>query len=164
MKRVVLILLVFGVGLAQAEPVTWYLVDANFAGGGSASGSFDYDADTNVYSSVAVTSTSGNTFVGAEYRYGMLSSNYLPSATNVNFSPASQPVANEGALVMAFASALTNAGGVVDIVVGSSLSKEGLCVEAPLLPEQRLSCDGGGNVNWLRTFKEGFVSSAPNTE
>ena len=65
---------------------------------------------------------------------------------------------------MAFASALTNAGGVVDIVVGSSLSKEGICVEAPLLPEQRLSCDGGGNVNWLRTFKEGFVSSAPNTE
>jgi hypothetical protein len=164
MKSVFLILLVFSVGLAQAEPVTWYLVDANFAGGGSASGSFDYDADSNVYSRVAVTSTSSNTFVGAEYRYGMLSSNYLPSATNVNFSPASQPVANEGALVMAFESALTNAGGAVDIVVGGSLSKEGLCVEAPLLPEEKLSCDGGGNVNWLRTFKDGFVTSTLNSE
>ena len=164
MKRVLLMLLVFGAAVAKADPVTWYLVDANFSGGGSASGSFDYDADTNVYSSVAVTSTSGNTFAGAEYRYGMLSSNYLPSATNVNFSPASQPVANEGALVMAFVSALTNAGGVVNIVVGSSLSKEGLCVEAPLLPQQKLSCDGGGNVNWLRTFKEGFVTSSPNSE
>ena len=65
---------------------------------------------------------------------------------------------------MAFASALTNAGGAVDIVVGGSLSKEGLCVEAPLLPEEKLSCDGGGNVNWLRTFKDGFVTSTLNSE
>ena len=164
MKRVLLMLLVFGAAVAKADPVTWYLVDANFSGGGSASGSFDYDADTNVYSNVAVTTSGGNTFDGAEYSYGMLGSNYLPSATSVNFSPASQPVANEGALVMAFVSALTNAGGVVNIVVGSSLSKEGLCVEAPLLPQQKLSCDGGGNVNWLRTFKEGFATSSPNSE
>jgi hypothetical protein len=161
MNKLFAFLLIFSGALAQAEPVRWHLVDIKFADGGVASGSFDYDADTNTYSNVAVTSTSGDAFPGAEYRFGMLIAEFTPSATSVNFSPSAQPAHSEGEFALAFASALTNGGGTVAVATEGSLAKEGLCVEAPLLTEQKLSCNGGGFVNWLRIVTEGSVTSTP---
>jgi len=149
----------FGAGLAHAEPITWYLQGVTFADGATVSGSFDYDANTNVYSNVAVSSTSGSAFAGDDYSYGMLIAEFTPSATSVNFSPASQPVAKDGELMIDFLSALTNAGGTVEIATAGSLSKEGLCAEAPLIPKENLSCDGGGLVNWLRIIAQGSVTT-----
>lgn len=48
--------------VAQAMPVTWTLSGVTFAGGGTASGSFDFDADLDRYSNVAITTTAGGNF------------------------------------------------------------------------------------------------------
>lgn len=53
-------------GLGSAAPVLW-IVSGTFNDGGTASGSFIYDADTNVYSAINVTTTTGSTRSGALY-------------------------------------------------------------------------------------------------
>ncbi len=50
---------------AVAAPVKWTLVDVTFSDGGTASGSFMYDADTNVFSAVDITTISGTLVTGA---------------------------------------------------------------------------------------------------
>lgn len=50
-----------------ASPVTWQLLPAGFYGGGSLSGSFVYDADSNALSSVAVVSGADGDFGGSLY-------------------------------------------------------------------------------------------------
>ena len=54
MRTVLGVILLFVVGSAQAAVVTWTLNDVVFEDLGTATGSFDYDADTNVYSDVAI--------------------------------------------------------------------------------------------------------------
>jgi hypothetical protein len=52
---------------AQAAPVTWNLQNWTFDDGGTASGSFVFDASTGVYSDVSVLSTNGTVRTGANY-------------------------------------------------------------------------------------------------
>ena len=59
------VILLFVVGSAQAALVTWTLNDVIFDGG-SATGSFDYDANTDTYSNVNIT-TSTSFFFGSTY-------------------------------------------------------------------------------------------------
>ena len=42
---------------AYADPVLWTLSDAAFTNGGTATGSFVYDADTDVYSDINIVET-----------------------------------------------------------------------------------------------------------
>lgn len=51
---------------ANAAPVIWYLDAITRADGGSVSGSFTYDAVTNTYSAISITSTAGSSTVPAE--------------------------------------------------------------------------------------------------
>jgi hypothetical protein len=57
------------VGTASAVPVTWNLLQVQFQDGGTASGSFVYDADTNTYSNVNITTTAGSARPGATYAF-----------------------------------------------------------------------------------------------
>jgi hypothetical protein len=63
------ILLVFlcAPSIASADGITWDLVGVTLGGGGTASGSFVYDATTNTLSNVDITTSGGTAFTGATY-------------------------------------------------------------------------------------------------
>jgi hypothetical protein len=56
-------------GSVSAAPVTWTLQGVTFNDGGTASGSFVYDAQTNTYSAINITTTTGTTRTGASYAF-----------------------------------------------------------------------------------------------
>lgn len=92
---------------ATATPVTWYLDDVTFTGGGTASGQFTFDATTDTYSGISI-STSGGSLPAITYTgdFSALSSALSLDATN-----------NIAArfFFLGFASALTNGGGTVNL-------------------------------------------------
>ncbi len=47
---------------ADGVPVPWTLTDVTFSNGETASGSFDYNSVTNIFSSIDITTTAGNTY------------------------------------------------------------------------------------------------------
>lgn len=102
---------------ALAVPVEWSFSGVSRVDGGTVSGSFIYDADTNIYSSIAITTTGGtSTLPGASY------SGYDPDpaasdAEGVIFllTQGAPDVSGQNALFLSFP-ALTNAGGVITIL------------------------------------------------
>jgi hypothetical protein len=54
---------------ASATPIMWTLNDFEFNDGGSAIGSFVFDADTGVFSEVNITTTAGSTLSGDTYGF-----------------------------------------------------------------------------------------------
>jgi hypothetical protein len=103
---------------ADATHVLWVLGSASMNDGGTAAGSFVYEADTNTYSSINFTTTSGFALPGETYHdvtpgYGganlgvtMVHDASLPNLTGSTF------------LAIQFATPLTNAGGVVVVLYG----------------------------------------------
>jgi hypothetical protein len=67
MKNLIAIALMFTWGSASAIPVQWTLEDVVFADGGTASGSFVFDADTSTYSRTDIVTTSGSILQGQSY-------------------------------------------------------------------------------------------------
>ena len=61
-----LVALVFANG-AFASTVTWTLENVTFQDSGTAIGSFDFDADSNIYSNINISTTSGSSFGGTSY-------------------------------------------------------------------------------------------------
>ncbi len=53
--------------VASADGITWSLSGVTFDDGGTASGSFVYDAVTNTVSAVNIVTTAGTTFGGTTY-------------------------------------------------------------------------------------------------
>ena len=96
---------------AQATPIIWYLSNVTFTGGGMASGSFTYDASTNTYSAINI-STTGGSLPATTYTadsIGLASGLALTEGLNRNW-------------LLAFSSPLTNGGGT--IALNSVLSVE----------------------------------------
>lgn len=93
--------------VAQAIPVTWTLSGVTFTGGGTASGSFDFDASLNdetAYSNVSITTTTVGAFSGSSAYYG--------AGFNPNESRMFDPLNNDGHwLSLRFDTALTSFGG-----------------------------------------------------
>lgn len=54
---------------AQATPILWTINGMTFDDGGTGSGSFIYDADTNTYSNINITTTVGSVLPGDTYLY-----------------------------------------------------------------------------------------------
>ena len=100
---------------AKAVPVTWTLQDWTFNDGGSASGSFVYDADTNTFSDMFIATTNGSERTGAIYGETISGGNNAFSA--VPFAGFPSLVSSPNLVVM-FAEQLTNLGGVVDVFMG----------------------------------------------
>ena len=103
-----------------ADGITWTLSDVTFGDGGTASGSFVYDAPTNAFSSIDITTTSGSAFGGATYT--ALSGVFGSSGTGMLVG-ASGDLTNTDLLFLLFDAALTNSGGTV-LLVGVG---EGTC-------------------------------------
>lgn len=113
-------------GAAQAIPLTWNLVDVVFEDESTASGSFDYDADSNTFSNIYITTGAGNTYEDV---------NPYSSGNGGLISLVSEIPVVEGvtqALLFDLDGAMTNLGGTIDILPGSTgggpLSLEGTCV------------------------------------
>jgi hypothetical protein len=106
---------------AMATPVTWNLKNVVFTDGGTASGSFVFDADFvggGGYSNIAITTSTVGTF-GATYGSPNPATPgsaffFLPLAATPPFAA---DLTDTPLLVMSFASALTNSGGTLDILL-----------------------------------------------
>jgi hypothetical protein len=161
---------------SYAAPITWQLDNVTFASNqtsgtgpfdGTATGSFTYDASTNTYSNVNITTTGSGywgtdncgdsalcgTYIRATDLYSTL------SATSLQATPTASDPANAigyYGISMQFAgSGLTNAGGIVDLYTAGGTDGEGICATA--------ACDptGAGAVSAFRGFSGGSVSAVP---
>jgi hypothetical protein len=67
--RSIVALVIFAAGTVglSATPVLWTLQGVTLTDGGTASGSFVYDADTNTYSDLNITTTTGSARAGSTY-------------------------------------------------------------------------------------------------
>lgn len=67
--RSIVALAVFATGAVtvSAAPILWTLQGVTLSDGGTASGSFVYDADTNTYSDLDITTTTGSARAGTTY-------------------------------------------------------------------------------------------------
>jgi hypothetical protein len=118
-------------GTAVARPVQWTLANVTFSDGGTASGSFTYDADTNVFSAVDIVTISGTVVTGQTYAFtcncgpgeGAAVLFALAQASNTNLSGA--PF-----LWLPFAAPMTDAGGTIAINNANAGFNEGHCTGA----------------------------------
>jgi len=113
--------------IASADGVPWVLAGVTFDDGGTASGSFVYDAVTNTYSAINVTTTAGATLAGATYT--SLSDIVGSSSTGFLFGPNnSSDLTGASFLMWLFDAPLTNSGGIVQVSLPPpSDSIEALC-------------------------------------
>jgi hypothetical protein len=104
---------------AYAIPVEWSVDGLVRDDGGTVSGSFVYDADTNTYSAINITTTQGSSSLPGE-TYSGFSIPVAPSATFVLFERTQRTTTSpppdytdQNTLAFQFAPGLTNAGGSV---------------------------------------------------
>ncbi|MEQ8934244.1 MAG: VPLPA-CTERM sorting domain-containing protein [Amphiplicatus sp.] len=150
-----LIVVLAAIGLtvpANAAPVTWTLVNAVFEDGGTASGTFTYDADTNVYSAIDIVTTAGSIQNGAEYH--IAAPMFVHAATRFGAVPVPSPgLTGLTIFSITWASALTNAGGLVSILTADHASAEGVCLN--------FNCSSfNGYLGGARLFVSGYVTTS----
>lgn len=120
MKKLIVIVVVSIFSLAvNAAPVTWTLNDVHFDDGGTAVGSYDYDAVANIYSNVFITTTEGSIFSGSSYNDACNVSTCHPDF--IDSRPVFENVTGtyiERLLVFSLQGAMTNSGGVLQILAG----------------------------------------------
>jgi hypothetical protein len=102
--------------IRPADGVTWDLSGVTFSDGGTASGSFVYDAVTNTVSDVDITTTAGTAFGGATYTsvdpgYGPFSDQIVVVTDPSLLDFTSPPV-----LDLPFTGDLTNLGGTLGLI------------------------------------------------
>jgi len=100
---------------ASADGLTWTLTGVTFSDGGTASGSFDYDALTNTVSSVDITTTLGSSFGGATY--AAVDPGFGPSPSLIVFVtlPSLADYTGTPVLALDFGGFLTDLGGTVPV-------------------------------------------------
>ena len=143
------LILSIGATESRADPVEWTLVDATFDDGGTAFGSFVFDADTDTYSSLSITTTAGTSHGGDVYQdeQGVDSD----QSRLILLDKAVCDLQDQHVLSLFFTPRLTNAGGTVDLLVvtgATNGSRENLLE----------SCPGG--ATGIRGFTDGFVVSS----
>ena len=128
----------------QATPITWTLSGVTFDDGGTATGSFVFDADTGNYSNISIT-TAGGTIAGATYAAALAFS----GADDLDAVPAMLPdLTGSRVLILGLFAAMTNGGGTISIVAPNS--HEGLCDDS--------NCSGGPVHRWVSS---GVVTAIP---
>lgn len=145
------VMLLAGPMSANAMPITWNLQGVTFDDGGTASGSFVYDADTATYSSIDI-QTTGNlafTYTTAD----------LLGWAPFGFSITTSSFVGGGLLELLMVSDLTNAGGLIAIGQRGPFS-------TPFETTYIVNVLGGGvlpnfNSPPFREITTGFVTSVP---
>jgi hypothetical protein len=105
-------------GWANAVPVAWTLDNVIFNDGGTALGSFTYDADLNSYTAIAITTTAGTAAPGYTY-FGQQTGNVTASQLVALLFDTPTPFMGQNALLLRYVNPLTNAGGTVALVPGT---------------------------------------------
>jgi len=119
----------FGADPALANPITWNLQGVEFTDGTQATGSFEYDADTNTVSNIdIVTALATYTSTAPAFPIKPFEFVFVPSVPLVTG-------ANVPALVLFPASSLTDAGGTVSV----SSEVNGFSLEGVICDS---ACDG----------------------
>jgi hypothetical protein len=144
---------------AEAVPITWHLSDVRYDDGGTASGSFTYDAALSLYSAISVTTTAGSVLPGASY-FDQLPL-WTSNASKAHFTVPDPDLGDfDPAVRFEFASAMTDEGGTIDLLVG------------PIFDVIRYSPEGWyygvnnssspvGTLAWQRFAVSGFITSQP---
>lgn len=126
---------------ASAVPLLWTLNGVNFNDGGTASGTFVYDADTTTYSAINITTTTGGVRTGATYACAEF-------ATALFYSPTCAVNLTGVFIFWLFpSSALTNGGGSISLTVAT---KEATCLDAgcsSLGTVRNIASVGGGSIS-----------------
>jgi hypothetical protein len=130
-SRVILLLtfvLSFSFLKASADPIQWTLSGVVFSDNQTASGSFVYDATSNVFSNISIVTSSATNFSGSSYVYSSVPSGSGPGIPGIgtNFFlnlgvAASSCGSNFGCadeLDLRFSAPLTNLGGTIALVPG----------------------------------------------
>jgi hypothetical protein len=132
--RLILKKLVFAVSLlsvvpfsASAGQILWTFDGATFSDGGTASGSFIFDADLNQYSSVEITTISGSALSGATY--DVVTTALFPDAGEALFGTTTGDLTGTPGLALFYASELSDAGGPISISSSPGFGREGTCVD-----------------------------------
>lgn len=135
----------------SATPVTWY-VNGAFDDGGTIGGSFVFDANANVYSSVAVTTSTGAVLTGANY---VLPDPCCTQAANfLLFVTTTGNLTGTPVLSVYLVNPMTDSGGTIALATASSglpFFSEESCADA--------TCTGPAGTT--RFVVSGAVSSAP---
>jgi len=139
------VLMLATVPAASADDVTWTLTGLTFVGGGTATGSFTYDATTDTVTSIDIVTTGGPS---GTVTYTALDPGYGPYAFDMAFVPAPSlsDYVGQPALELQFQDStgglesLTNAGGVVIVDVNEFVCTNAVCSTAD---EVRGTLDGG---------------------
>ena len=117
--------------IASANGIPWNLIGVTFDDGGTASGSFVYDAATNTYSSINIITAGGTAFGGATYTN--LSGIFGSSSTGMLLG-ASGDLTNTALLFLMFGADLTNSGGTIPLIgVGEGTCDNSDCSASTLL-------------------------------
>ena len=148
------LVLLMSASAASAVPIIWTLQNVSFNDGGTASGSFVFDADTTTYSNIMITTTNGSIRPGASYGGPVASgtSNFALVTTPDNSLP---DLTGRPMLVLLFTAPLTNAGGLIDIQPDPPItipSFESICINA--------LCTGGNSLTFRVTIAGGQITSA----
>lgn len=137
------------VGSASATLIKWHLQDVAFDDGGTASGSFIYDADTSTFSSINVMTSTGSILPGENYDIVLPispgSSVFLSFANSLGIFD----FTGTYAIAIALPSAMTNLGGTITFDVTSFWVLESLCVDKDCL----------GVVQPLRRLTSGYITT-----
>ncbi len=130
-------------GAASAGPVTWTLSGVTFAQGGTASGSFAYDADTDTYSSINISTTTDSQATGTTGYDTVLgfSNHILLSVVKAAEGP---DFTGDHSLRLFFTSPLTSLGGTASL---ATFEGEWVCINSACSSEP------------LRYFASGSVVS-----
>ena len=114
---------------ALADPILWTLNNVTFSDGGTASGSFIYDADFNTYSAINIETTPGTERLSGA-TYIQLSNEFVSNDTRVVVLTAAGSVTGASLLLLPYyGTPLTNAGGTVVLTI--PISAEGTCINTP---------------------------------
>ena len=102
-----------GASNAYASPVTWTLENVAFADGGTASGSFTYNATTNFYSAINISTTATDGLPATVFQYKSIFGTAPSVAVFVDSNSADLTGFHD--LTFRFTSNLTDAGGTIPL-------------------------------------------------
>jgi hypothetical protein len=122
------------------------LSGATFPDGGTATGSFDFDADTTTFSNVHIVTTAGSSFTGATYVASIADFSYAGKLEAVTTSMSD--LTGAGLLTMYFGNDLSDAGGTV----GVTEAQEGSCTSS--------SCTSFSSLGTRDSFPAGSVTAS----
>lgn len=134
---------------ANAAPIQWTLTDVAFDDGGTATGSFVHDADSNTYSNILLKTTAGSAGAASEFRTKCTTAHCATFPSDLFFIASSEQsdLTNVPLLDIELPAPLTNTPGTVDLEFGMSF----ICGNA--------TCSGIGGS--LRVFTAGKLVGAP---